>query len=66
MDYKSLQYICLKKYLNLHQRRWLELLKYYDISVVYYLRKANVVAKALSRLSMGSVAYVENDKKKLV
>ena len=54
-----------QKDLNLHQRKWLELLKDYDMSVLYHLGKANVVADTLSRLSMGSVAHVEDSKKKL-
>ena len=33
--------------------------------VPYHLGKANIVADALSRLSMGSVAHVEDSKKKL-
>ncbi|WMV37439.1 hypothetical protein MTR67_030824, partial [Solanum verrucosum] len=33
--------------LNLRQRRWLELLKDYDMSVLYHPGKANVVADAL-------------------
>lgn len=52
--------------LNLHQRRWLELLKDYDMSMLYHLGKANVVENALSRLSMGSVNHVENNKRYLV
>ena len=40
-------------------------MKDYDISVLYHPGKANVVADALSRLSMGSVAHVEDGKKKL-
>ena len=55
-----------QKELNLCQRRWLEFLKDYDMSVHYHPRKANVVADALSRLSMGSVAYVEEKRKELV
>ncbi|WMV18680.1 hypothetical protein MTR67_012065, partial [Solanum verrucosum] len=51
--------------LNLRQRRWLEFFKDYDINVFYYLGKANVVADALSRLSMGSVAPVEGENKEL-
>ncbi|KAF3679250.1 putative galacturonosyltransferase 13 [Capsicum annuum] len=38
-----------KKDLNLRQRRWLELLKDYDVDILYHLGKANVVADALSR-----------------
>ncbi|KAH0709388.1 hypothetical protein KY284_010815 [Solanum tuberosum] len=48
-----------------HGRR-LELLKDYDMSVLYHPGKANVVADPLSRLSMGSVAHVEDEKKELV
>ncbi|KAF3648996.1 hypothetical protein FXO37_19182 [Capsicum annuum] len=54
-----------KKDLNLHQRRWLELLKDYDMSVLYHLIMSNIVADALSKLSMRSVSHVEDSKKKL-
>ena len=36
------------------------------MSVHYHLGKANVVANALSRLSMGSVGHVEEERKDLV
>ncbi|WMV13443.1 hypothetical protein MTR67_006828 [Solanum verrucosum] len=42
--------------------RCLELLKDYDMSVLYHPEKANVVADSLSWLSMGSVAPVEDNK----
>ncbi|KAH0639519.1 hypothetical protein KY290_036784 [Solanum tuberosum] len=58
-DDKSLQYVFTEKKLNLRQRRWLEFLKDYDMNVLYHHGKDNVVADALSKLSMGSVAYVE-------
>ena len=35
-DHKSLQYVFTQKELNLHQRRWLEFLKDYDMSVHYH------------------------------
>ena len=54
-----------QKDLNLIQRRWLELLKDYDISIPYHQGKANVVADDLSRLSMGSTTYVEEEKRDL-
>ncbi|WMV58091.1 hypothetical protein MTR67_051476, partial [Solanum verrucosum] len=60
-----LQYVFTQKKLNLRQRRWLEFLKDYDISVHYHPGKANVVADALSRLSMGNVAHVEEEIKEL-
>ncbi|KAH0682820.1 hypothetical protein KY285_022215 [Solanum tuberosum] len=50
---------------NLRQRRWLELLKDYDMSILYHPGKANVVVDALSRLSMGSTTQFEEDKKEL-
>ena len=48
-DHKSLKYFFTQKELNMHQRRWLELIKDYDLSLQYHPGKANVVADALSR-----------------
>ena len=62
-DHKSLQYIFKQRELNLRQRRWLELLKDYDVDILYHLGKANVVADALSRRSMGSLAHIDTDKR---
>ncbi|KAH0636086.1 hypothetical protein KY289_036001 [Solanum tuberosum] len=64
-DHKSLHYVFTQKELNLRQRRCLEFLKDYDMSVHYHPGKANVVADALSRLSIGSVAHVEEERKEL-
>nr|ABD91504.1 putative polyprotein [Oryza sativa Indica Group] len=50
-DHKSLKYIFTQPDLNLRQRRWLELIKDYDMSIHYHPGKANVVADALSRKS---------------
>jgi len=36
------------------------------MSVLYHPDKANVVADALSRISMGNVAHIEDEKKELV
>jgi hypothetical protein len=47
-DHKSLKYIFTQADLNIRQRRWLELIKDYDLEVHYQPRKANVVADALS------------------
>ena len=66
IDHKSLQYVFTQKELNLLQIRWLEFLKDYDMSVHDHFGKANVLANALSRLSIGSVAHVEEERKKLV
>ncbi|XP_070002826.1 uncharacterized protein [Nicotiana sylvestris] len=57
-DHKSLQYIFKQKELNLHQMRWLELLKDYDVDILYHSGKVNVVADALSRRYMGSLSYL--------
>jgi hypothetical protein len=46
-DHKSLKYIFTQSTLNLRQRRWLELIKDYDLGINYHPRKANVVADAL-------------------
>src|SRR5215216_2879446 len=50
-DHKSLKYIFTQKELNMRQRRWIELIKDYDLYIHYHPGKANVVADALSRLS---------------
>jgi hypothetical protein len=49
IDHKSLKYIFTQTDLNMRQRRWLELIKDYDLEVHNHPGKANVVADALSR-----------------
>ena len=65
-DQKRLQYVFTEKKLNLRQRRWLQLLKDYDMSVLYNPGKANVVVDAISRMTMSSVSHIDEAKKDLV
>ena len=64
-DHKNLKYVFTQRKLNLRQRRWLELLKDYNMNFHYHPGKANVVADALSRMSIGSTAHVESGMKEL-
>jgi hypothetical protein len=50
-NHKSLKYFFTQEDLNMRQRRWLELIKDYDLEIHYHPGKANVVADALSRKS---------------
>jgi hypothetical protein len=43
MDHMSLKYILTQSDLNLRQRRWLKLIKDYDLGINYHPGKANVV-----------------------
>jgi hypothetical protein len=47
-DHKSLKYIFTQPDLNMRQRRWLELIKDYELEVHYHPGKANIIADALS------------------
>jgi hypothetical protein len=47
-DHKSLKYIFTHPDLNMRQRRWLELIKDYELEVHYHPGKANMVVDALS------------------
>ena len=58
IDHKSLKYLLIQKELNLRQRKWLELVKDYDLVINYHLGKANVVANALSRKSSVTLAHI--------
>ncbi|XP_070025155.1 uncharacterized protein [Nicotiana sylvestris] len=62
----NLKLAVVQRELNLRQRRWLELLKDYDVDIIYHPGKANVVADALSQCSMGSLAHVEADKRTMM
>ncbi|XP_070041071.1 uncharacterized protein [Nicotiana tomentosiformis] len=58
--HKSLQHLFKQKDLNLRKHIWLELLKDYDITILYHLSKANMVGDALNRKvkSMSSLAFI--------
>jgi hypothetical protein len=59
-DHKSLKYIFTRLNLNLRKRRWLALIKDYDLGINYNPGKANVVANALSRRSHVSQLVVDS------
>ena len=65
-DHKILQYVVTQNELNLQQRRRLELMKDYDMSVLYHPNKLNVVMDALSHMIMDRVSHIEENKKELV
>lgn len=54
-DHKSLKYIFTQKEINRRQRRWLELIKDYDVNIQYHPGKTNVVADALSQKVTGNL-----------
>jgi hypothetical protein len=60
-DHKSLKYIFTQADLNMRQRRWLELIKDYNLEVHYHPDKANVVVDAISRKAQCN--YVAMDSK---
>nr|ABG66286.1 retrotransposon protein, putative, Ty3-gypsy subclass [Oryza sativa Japonica Group] len=64
-DHKSLKYIFTQTELNMRQRRWLELIKDYDLGIHYHPGKANVVADALSRKTYCNVDQIRPDQDRL-
>jgi hypothetical protein len=50
-NHQSLKYLFTQPDLNLRQRRWLELIKDYDVGLNYQPSKANIMANALSQKS---------------
>ncbi|CAH1418427.1 unnamed protein product [Lactuca virosa] len=52
-DHKSLRHIMDQPNQNMRQHRWLDVVKDYDCEILYHPGKANVVADALSRKSVG-------------
>jgi hypothetical protein len=64
-DHKSLKYIFTQNDLNLKQRRWLELIKDYDLGIYYHPGKANVVANALSRKKYCNATFAKRTRPEL-
>ncbi|XP_070056852.1 uncharacterized protein [Nicotiana tomentosiformis] len=60
IDYRQLKKVTIKN-------KWIELLKDYDITIVYHPGKANVIADALTKKaeSMGSLAFISAEKRPL-
>ena len=50
----------------MRQRRWLELIKDYDLEILYHPGKANVVADALSRKKQVNVAAMITSQKEII
>ena len=65
-DQKSLKYLFTQKELNVRQRRWLELIEDYDLTINYTPGKANVVADALSRKAMCNMLIERELPKELI
>ena len=57
-DHKSLKYIFTQRDLNMRQRMWMEYLEDYEFTLHYHLGKANAVADALRRKSLGVLASI--------
>ncbi|XP_060216647.1 uncharacterized protein LOC132644107 [Lycium barbarum] len=59
-DHHSLEHVFNQRDLNSRQRRWMELLKDYDITILFHPRKVNVVADVSSRkgVSIGSLSHL--------
>jgi hypothetical protein len=60
MDHKSLKYIFMQSDLNLRQRRWLELIKDYELGINSHPGQVNVVANALSQRSHANHLVVKS------
>ena len=50
----------------MRQKRWVELMKDYNLDIQYHLCKANVVADALSQKSSRNLAYLLNTQQQLI
>ena len=53
----------MQKKLNMIQKKWLELVKDYDIKILYHLDKVNVVADALSKKVVHTSTMITKQKR---
>ena len=51
-DHLSLLYIFIQIYVNFGKPSWLEILKDYDVNILYHLRKANMFTRVLNRKTL--------------
>lgn len=65
-DHKSLKYFFTQKESNMRQRRWLELIKDYDLQIHYHPGRVNTIADALSRKNVGNLACLRTDQRELL
>ncbi|XP_069143493.1 uncharacterized protein [Solanum lycopersicum] len=67
IDHHTLLCVITQKDLNLKQRRWIELLKDYEITILYHPGQSNVVEDSLSRKagSMGSLCHLQVSRRAL-
>lgn len=66
--HRSLQHAFTQKDMNLRQRRWIKLHKYYDITIQYIMGKVNVVADVMSKkiVSISSLGCMSVTKRLLI
>ena len=50
----------------MRQKKWMELLKDYDCSILYHPGKASMVADALSRKSASSLAHISTKRRPII
>ena len=65
-DHHNLQYVFTQKDLNLRQISCLDLLKDYDMSILYHPDKATVVKDALNHMNLCSLSHIDESMKVLV
>ena len=60
IDHKSLKYIFIQKELNMQQRRWLKLMKDYNLTIHHRHEKANIMDDALSWKMWRVISHFNN------